>query len=165
MEHRHSWEVNRCSVSQEIPRILWYPKVHYRIRKCPPTVHILSQLDWVHTPHLTSWRCILILFFHLPLGLASGSFSQTSPPKPFIRLSSPHTRYILYPSHSSRFNHSNITERRKQIIQFLAYLFSVKCSHIYKQHSFAGCAVYPRKSSMDQDVYWAVVQIIVLINI
>jgi len=28
MEHDYSWEANRFSASQEIPRILWKPKVH-----------------------------------------------------------------------------------------------------------------------------------------
>ena len=52
MEQSSSWEANWFSASQEIPLILWNPKVHCRIHKFPPPVPILSQLDSVHTPSI-----------------------------------------------------------------------------------------------------------------
>jgi hypothetical protein len=91
----------RFSASQEIPRILWNPKAHYRIHKCPPPVPILSHINPVHAPHPTSWRSSLILSYHLRQGLPSGLFPQylvnTSP--------IPHTCYMPRSSHSYRFHH------------------------------------------------------------
>ena len=79
-EQSLSWEASyRFSASQEIPRILWNPKVHYRIHKCPPTVPILNHIDPIHTP--TSWRSILILSSHLCRGLPSGLFPSYFPTK------------------------------------------------------------------------------------
>ena len=89
--------------SQEIPRILWNPKVQHRIHKCQPSVPILSQLQSTLPP--TSRRSIFILSSHLRLGLPNGLFPSgfttitlcTPLPSPYAPM--PH------PSHSSRFYH------------------------------------------------------------
>ena len=94
-----SWEGNRFAASQEIPRILCNPKVHYRFT----STNYLS-LSWASSiqsipPHPTPWRSILILPSHLHLGLSSGLFPSGFHTKPCICLSSPRTRYMsLHPN-------------------------------------------------------------------
>ena len=105
-----SWEANWFAASQEIPRILWNPKVHYRTHKHPPPVPVLGQPNPFHIPtsHLLEIHPNIIHpstpSTHLCLGLPSGLFpsgflTKTLHAPPLLT----HTRHMPSPSHSSRF--------------------------------------------------------------
>jgi len=107
-------------LAKKIPCILWNPKVHYRIHKCPPPVPTLSQINLAHAPHPTSWRSILILSSHLCLGILSGLFPSGFPIKTlYAYLLSPIACYIPRPSHYSRFDYPNNIWRGVEIIMLL----------------------------------------------
>ena len=80
MDQISSWEANRFSASQEIPRILWSPKVHYRIHKCPTLIQI--------NPVNASPSHYLILSSIYACVFQVVSFCQTSPQEPCMHLSS-----------------------------------------------------------------------------
>jgi len=75
MEQSSSWEAHRFSASQEIPCILWYQKVHYRIQKCPAPVLILSQIDPIQTPTSHFLKIQLYIIFTSTPGSCKPSLS------------------------------------------------------------------------------------------
>ena len=125
MEQSPSWEANRFLSSQEIPRILWNPNVHYRIHKCPPPVPI-SKLDPVHI--LTSHFLKIYINITFPSTPGSPMWSLSlrfSHQNPVYASLLPHTRYMPRPSHSYWFYHLYYIGWGVQIIKFLL------CSFLY----------------------------------
>jgi len=99
MQHSPSWEANRFSASQNIPHILCKPKVHYQIHKCSPRVPILSQINTIHAIESHFWRPILILSYHLHMGVPNGLIPQRFPTKSLYKLLLPPFR-ATRPAHN-----------------------------------------------------------------
>jgi hypothetical protein len=67
MELSPSSEAASCAATQELPSILWNPKVHYHVHKSPPLGPILSHVYSVHsTPSYLSKIHFNIVHPHTP---------------------------------------------------------------------------------------------------
>jgi hypothetical protein len=94
------------AASLEIPCNLSNPKVHYRTRKCPPSVPILSQLYPVPTTPSHFLKIPLNIILLSTSGSPQWTFSLRFPHQNPVHTSPVHhTRHMPRPSHSSRFHH------------------------------------------------------------
>ena len=104
MQHSPSWEANRFSASQEIPCILWNPKVHYRIHTSP---HLsLSSVSSIQFMPSTSQFLKIYLNIILPStpGSSRWALSFISPHQNPVYASHLSYRYYMpHPFYSSRF--------------------------------------------------------------
>jgi hypothetical protein len=73
METSPSGEATSRSAFQEIPNILWDPKIHYSVHKNTPRGHILSHMVPVHTTpsYFCKVQCHIILILLVSFILAS----------------------------------------------------------------------------------------------
>jgi hypothetical protein len=93
MEPSPNWEVDSRSAAQELPEIVWNPKLHYHVYKTPTQIPIMCQFIPLHPVPLSS---ISILFYHLFLSLPSGLFPSAFPTKTlYVFLFPPCVPYAL----------------------------------------------------------------------
>jgi hypothetical protein len=115
-----SWEAANCAFTQKLPRILWNPKVRYRVHKSLPLVPILSQFDTVHTaPSYLSKIYFNIVYPPMVLVFLVFSFLLAFPPIYFMHSYTPHAYYVHCQSHPPSLDHSNYTKRRVQVMMLL----------------------------------------------
>jgi hypothetical protein len=129
MELRASWEAASCAATQELPNILWNPKLHHVFTRA---LHLFRS--WARSiqsipPHPISLESTLILSTHLRFHRPSVSFLLAFPPISYMHSSSPHSCYLPRPSHPLWSDHSDYTWRTVKFMMLLIVQFSPPFRH------------------------------------
>lgn len=96
MEQIPSSKANSSSASTEIPYILWYLKVHYRVQKSLSFVPVLSQTNPLHsTPPQSYFFKINFNIFLSPTPISLQGLSSSGLPTK-ICMNASHLPYVPY---------------------------------------------------------------------
>ena len=118
-KHTHIHTPTHNETSQEMPHILWKPKVHYHMHKRPPPFAILRQIVLVHCPV----PLLEDIFKYYPSIYACvfqvASFPRYVHQNPVYTFPFPHTCHMPCPSCSSFFDHPNNIYWAVHIIKLL----------------------------------------------
>ena len=130
MQQSPFWEANSSSVTQEIPRILWNPKVHYRIHKPPPSTPNPNQSNPVHSspPHFLKIH-FNIIFPSIYRSCKWFISTRSNYRNHVCNFPVPHTCYLPRPSQSVWYNHVEKYTLKIVPINFkYTYSFSALCT-------------------------------------
>jgi hypothetical protein len=114
MEPSPSWEAASCGATQELPSILWNPKVYFRVHTSP---YLEPDQSSPYHPNLSLIRSISTLSIRLRLGLPSGLFPSGFPTN--ILYSFLFFPFVLHalPISSSSTDHCNYIWRWVQVMK------------------------------------------------
>ena len=116
-------ETNSFTPTHDSPCILWNPKVHYLFLKSLQLVHVLRQINPVHTLPTCFLISILMLSSNLCLGPYKWSLSfRSSYKNPSISFTF-QACHLPQKSQPSRFNHPDGIWQKVQIIRLLFMQF------------------------------------------
>jgi len=122
MYHRISCEANNLLDSQEILRISWNLKTHYRVHG--------SQMNPAHVLVSYFFKSTLILLSRLRY-LSSGLFPLGFLPKPYTHFAFPHTCHTLRPSHSPWFDQPNNIWRGMKLTKIIIMHYFPASSYFF----------------------------------
>ena len=133
------WEANRFAASQEIPLILWNPKIHYGIHNCPLPVPIQKQLDPVQTSTSHFLKIQLNIILPSTPGFPEWSLSLRFPHQNPVS-TSPLRPYALHPPPISFFSNNNNNNNNKWINYYVKLQSNTTCNvYIAKEFLHSLC--------------------------